>query len=239
MFCVIFSPKQGGIGHLKSFDNREVLIKRLGRSAATYPYKTALLSFCLLVFSAVFVISAGAGKSAYVPSKAAAKQCSEKLDDLEDFAAKHKTGQKRTTKFSQDEINSYLALDLSVHYHPCLKSLLVDLFEENEVQAVASIDFDQLKSSSTKAATKLIGLLFSGTHTLTVKGKLLSKDGKAHFSLDQARFDDTTLPQSIVEPIISAVGRKQKTPFDPLQPSKVFYEIDKVDIHSGYLIVYQ
>jgi len=35
------------------------------------------------------------------------------------------------------------------------------------------------------------------------------------------------------------VGRKQDPPFDPMQPSKMPYEIQKVDVHSGYIVVYQ
>jgi hypothetical protein len=239
MLFAISSLKQGGNGPSKSYDNRKEPIKPIWRSLACRFIKTAWLLLYLLLFPKMVVISAGEGKSSDAPSIAAAKRCSEKLDTLENFAAKHKPSQKQTTKFSQDEINSYLALDLSAHYHPCLKSLKVDLFEENEVQAVASIDFDQLKSTSNKTLSKLIGILFSGKHTLTTKGKLISKDGKAHFALDQAHFDDATLPQYLVEPVITVVGRKQKTPFDPLQPSKIFYEIEKVDIHDGYLIVYQ
>jgi hypothetical protein len=116
---------------------------------------------------------------------------------------------------------------------------MVTLEEKNGLQAVASIDFDSLKSSSGKLLPKLIGLMFSGTHTLTVKGKLISKAGKANFSLDQALFDDASLPRYLVEPIITAVGRKQNPPFDPLRPSQIFYKIDKMDVYSGHITVYQ
>jgi hypothetical protein len=194
---------------------------------------------CLSPSLAVTVLPSGADKSTYTPSKTAAKRCSAKLDSFADFAAKRKSGQKQTTQFSQDEINSYLALDLRSHYHPCLKSLMVTLEEKNGLQAVASIDFDSLKSSSGKLLPKLIGLMFSGTHTLTVKGKLISKAGKANFSLDQALFDDASLPRYLVEPIITAVGRKQNPPFDPLRPSQIFYKIDKMDVYSGHITVYQ
>jgi hypothetical protein len=239
MFFAISSPKHGGNGPSKSYDNRKEPIKPVWKSLAPHLFKITLLLSCLSLSSAMVAIPAGAGKSAYIPSKAAAESCSAKLNSLDDFAAKRKSGQKQTTQFSQDEINSYLALNLSAHYHPCLKSLMVNLEEKNGLQAVASIDFDSLKSASGKLLPKLIGLMFSGTHTLTAKGQLISKGGKANFSLDQARFDDTTLSRYLVEPIITAVGRKQNPPFDPLQPSEIFYEIEKIDIHSGHIIVYQ
>jgi hypothetical protein len=239
MFFAISSPKRGGSGPSRLFDSRKELIEPVRRSLALRLFKKTSVSFVwLLLSSSIILTSAGAGKSSFVPSKAAAERCSEKLDKLESFAAKRKSGQKQTMKFSQDEINSYLALDLSAQYHPCLKSLVVSL-EENGVEAVASIDFDRMKSSSGNQLWKLAGLVFSGTHTLTARGKLLSKDGKANFSLDQASFDDATLPRSLVELIITAVGRHQNPPFDPLQPSKLFYEIEKADIHSGYAMVYQ
>jgi hypothetical protein len=239
MFFEISSPKHGGNGPSKSYDNRKELIKPVWKSLAPRLLKIALLLSCLTLSSAIAVIPADAGTAAYIPSKAAAERCSAKLNSLADFAAKRKSGQKQSTQFSQDEINSYLALDLSAHYHPCLKSLTVNFEEKNGLQAVASIDFDSLKSSSNKLLSKLIGLMFSGTHTLTAEGQLISKGGKANFNLDQARFDDATLPRYLVEQIITAVGRKQNPPFDPLQPSKVFYEIEKIDIHSGSIIVYQ
>ena len=193
---------------------------------------------CLLVSSWVPAKTpTGAAKSS-TTSRAAAEKCGVKLKALETFAARRKPAQKQTTQFSQDEINSYLALELSAKYHPSLKSLAITL-EENKLRAVGTIDFDRLGSSSTKLVPKIINLLFSGTHTLTADGQLVASNRKAHFVLYQARFDDTTLPKYLVEQIITAVGRKQNPPFDPLKPSELFYEIDRAEVHPGYVTVYQ
>jgi hypothetical protein len=238
MFFATSSPKRGGNGPSGLYDNRKQLITPGWRTFAVRLTQAALLFLCLSMASRTSVPGASQGSSIYVPSKAAAERCAAKLKNLEDFAAKHKSGRKQTKQFSQDEINSYLALDLSAKYHPCLKSLIIAL-EENGARGSAAIDFDRLKNASGKLLPKLIGLMFSGTHTLNVRGQILSNQGKAHFRLEEARFDDTTLPRYLVEQIMTAVGRRQKPPFDPLHPSKLFYEIEKVDIHSGYLIVYQ
>jgi hypothetical protein len=184
----------------------------------------------------VFIVLAAPESSPI--TKAAADRCKSKLNTLESFAAHRKPGQKQTTQFSADEVNSYLALELHPKYHPSLKNLTV-AFEEESLQAVAAIDFDRLGVTSTKLLPKLIGFLFSGVHTLTARGRLLSGNGKASFRLEQARFDSTTLPKSLVEEIITAVGRKQNPPFDPLQPSELFYDIEKADVHAGYILVYQ
>jgi hypothetical protein len=206
---------------------------------AIHSCKAAFLLLCLMLFSGMICgASAPPDKSVYNPSKAAAERCNVKLKNLEDFASKRKLGRKQTMRFTQDEINSYLAMDLSAQYHPCLKSLMI-ILEENKLQAMATIDFDRLRSASSKVLPKILGYIFSGMHTLAVNGQLFSNEGKAYFRLDQALFDDNALPRYLVEEIITAVGRRQNPPFDPLQPSKIFYEIEKADIHAGYVIVYQ
>jgi hypothetical protein len=171
-------------------------------------------------------------------TRAAADQCGAKLKRIEAFAANKSPGQKQTTRFSEEEVNSYLALELSPKYHPCLKSLTV-AFEEDRIQNVVVVDFDRLGTTSTKILPKLLSFMLSGVHTITARGELLSGNGKASFRLEQARFDNSTLPKSLVEEIISAVGRKQNPPIDPLQPTQLFDEIEKVDVHAGYILAYQ
>src|SRR4030095_12148410 len=168
-------------------------------------------------------------------SKAAAESCGVKLKRLEEFAAGSK---KKTIEFLENEINSYLALELSKNYHPSLKSLVI-VVEESKLQGVASIDFDSLAMNSKTFLTKLMTKMFSGVHTLAVRGKLVTAEGKARFELEEARFDDSALPNFLVEEIISAVGRKQKPPFDPLQPSKLPYGIQSVELHPARAIVRQ
>jgi len=235
MSSLISSRKHDGAGHSGSSDNLKDP-SGLSRRFAAPDRKRALLC---LGFLLLWIWASAPGSDnilASAVSKVAAERCSVKLKSLEDFSVKPKTGQKQTTRFTEDEVNSYLALD--VKYNPCLKSLLMT-FEENRMLVVAAIDFDRLETTSSKFLPKLMSFMFSGTHTLTASGQLLSKNGNASFHLEQARFDDSTLPRSLVEEIISAVGKKQNPPFDPLQPSQMPYKIERVDVHPGYIIVYQ
>jgi hypothetical protein len=171
-------------------------------------------------------------------TRAAADRCDAKLKILESYASHRRTGGGQKTQFSEDEVNAYLALDLSSKYHPCLKSLTVT-FEEDRLQGVAMIDFNRLGKGSTKVLPKLLSIIFSGVHAIKARGRLVSGNGKAYFRLEEARFDNTALPKTLVEGIITAVARKQNPPFDPLQPSKLFYGIQKADFHPGYILVYQ
>lgn len=169
---------------------------------------------------------------------AAAKRCAEKLERLEVFAAAGEEGRTQATRFTQDEINSYLALEASAHYHPSLKRVTF-AFEESRLRCVADIDFDQLRLDSTQLVTQLLARMFSGVHQLSLYGTLWAQEGKARFQLLDARFDSTSLPNLLVEEIISAVGRRQQPPFDPMQPSQMPYRIRRVELHLSWIMVYQ
>jgi hypothetical protein len=158
---------------------------------------------------------------------------------MQDFETDSGSGRRtQTTSLSELEINSYLALDLSAQYHPSLKKLEVKL-EQGKVTGTATVDFDQLGMGARGMLGKLVASLFSGVHHLKVRGPVKASGGKASFVLEEARFDDTTLPNFLVEEVITAVGRKQKPPFDPMKPSQMPYGIDRAEIRPGLLLLYQ
>ncbi len=236
MSSSISSPRRGGFEPLKSSDNPGSPLRLFQRFIAEEGFGLILFLAGLILFCPP--APAFTDSSPFAPSKEAAERCRSKLEKLKDFPDKRKSGEIQTTKLTQNEINSYLALDLSSQYHPCLKSLLL-VFEKDRLKATATIDVDRLGTTSQKLLPRLIGLMFSGIHTLAAEGQLTAKDGKAHFVMEKALFDGNALPKPLVETIISAVGRQQKPPFDPLQPSEMPYEINKVDVKSGYIIVVQ
>jgi hypothetical protein len=182
-----------------------------------------------------------ASKASSGISQVAADSCAAKVQRLEDYAAAAipagKVGQ-HTTRMTEDELNSYLEFELRPEYHASLKSLKVKL-SESRLQGSASIDFDLVELKNNPLLTGLLRKMLAGVHSLTVLGNLISADGKAHFVLSEASFDGITLPNLLVAEIITAVCRKQNPPFDPMKPSVLPYHIQKVDLHAGYILVYQ
>ncbi len=171
-------------------------------------------------------------------SPAAAKRCADKLERLQRFAVEGEEGKRQVTRFTQEEVNSYLALEVSPKYHASLKRVTF-AFEESRLRCTADIDFDRLRLESTQSASQLLAWMFSGIHRLALYGILRSEGGRARFQLLEARFDGTSLPNLLVEEILSAVGRKQEPPFDPMQSSQMPYGIRKVELHAGWILVYQ
>jgi hypothetical protein len=230
MSSLIFSPKRVGVEHSASF------VSSWAQGSIFAKFRKAV--WLVPLFTLVVAPGAGGEPPKAGITRAAADRCNSKLKSLEDFAGHRQAGQKRTTRFSEDEVNSYLALDLRSHYHPCLKDLSFS-FEEDMLQCVATINFDHLGSASSRLLPKLLSLMISGVHWITARGRLVSGKGRARFQLVQARFDNSTLPRGLVEEIISAVGRKQKPPFDPLQSSELLDDINRVEVHTGYILVFQ
>jgi len=171
-------------------------------------------------------------------SKGAAQSCEAKIKRMESFSTTAPAGKKQTVQLSDTELNSYLALVLSPNYHPSLKSIRLR-FEASKLQGIATVDFDRLEFTSTQILSGLLRRMMTGIHTLTVAGELVTGSGRASFKLDEARFDSLTLPNMLVAEILSAVGRKQNPPIDPMQPSELPYDIDRVDTRPGYIVIYQ
>jgi hypothetical protein len=171
-------------------------------------------------------------------SQKASDSCARKVKALDAWAARPNRRGRQTTRLSEEEINSYLALELKAKFHPCLTSLQFVLGEKH-LSGAAGIDFDKLGMSASKTITKMLAHLFSGKHKLSVAGILITEGGKGNFQLEEARFDGSLLPNFMVSEIITAVGRKQRPPFDPLQPSQMPYAIEKVEVHRGYIVIYQ
>jgi hypothetical protein len=171
-------------------------------------------------------------------SKSAADSCDAKVKRLEAYDAASNPSIRQTTRFSEAEWNSYLAITLKPNYHPSLKDLILK-FEEGHLQAVATIDFNHLNFNSTQFLNGLVRSLLTGVHALTVRGSLISDAGKANFQLDEARFDTITLPNLLVVEIMGAVGRRQDPPFDPTQPNNLPFHILKAEAHKGYVVIYQ
>jgi hypothetical protein len=189
-------------------------------------------------FAAVTAVALAAGRGPVSISRSAADTCGVKVLRLQELAEKPQATP-RTTTFSEAEINSYLALELSSKYHPSLKSFSVH-FEPAKLTSRASIDFDKLLLTSRSVFARLFAKMLSGTHEIHVQGRLVANGGgQASFELEDARFDTTTLPNVLVEEIISAVGRKQTPPFDPMKPSRMPYGIDRVEMQAGQILVFQ
>jgi hypothetical protein len=197
--------------------------------------KTYVLPICLCLLVTASCGTNSKGDSRI--SREAAASCELKVKQLEAISSQTSAKNIRT-RFTDEEINSYLALVLQPTFHPSLRNISFDI-DRSGLTAVAIIDFDRLVLSQQGVLTRFLAKILSGVHTLTLEGTLISGEGKARFQLSEAMFDSRMLPKVVVEEIISLVGSKQNPPFDPMEPSEMPFGIKDVELNTGHIIVIQ
>jgi len=196
-----------------------------------------LLAGLLVLLSGYFGFILKGEPRSSVLSKTAANACAEKIRKIKNFAQENKKGKKQELSFTEREVNSWLALDYKSHYHPCLQDMTVRL-EGNIMEATIAVNFDHLPKS-TGFMSKVLGFMFSGVHSITARGQFLRENETSRFSLEKALFDDITLPNYLVNDILSSVGLSQNPPIDPANLSTLPHGINRIDIRNSRIITYQ
>ena len=118
---------------------------------------------------------------------------------------------KRTYKLAETDLNSYLS------------------FQIKKTKRI------QLKDKSLTAS--MLSALLQGAHTLEVEGKLNVQEGIGKYQVQQASLDGIALPSSMVEMVLSTLGRQQDPPFDPVEPFPMPYGISTVDVQLGRVTI--
>ena len=172
------------------------------------------------------------------PTVQLADQCSAKVKRMMTNANLVELPNPTVYRFSEAEVNSYLEFELRQYFHASLKSLSFD-FEQQRLISIAALDFDALGLHSDSVLTALLSKIWSGVHILLIEGNLIADAGKVRLELLEAKFDQADLPRTLVKQIISAVGKNQNPPFDPMELSALPYRIRQVDVHKEYILIHQ
>lgn len=238
MSLSISSAKPDGIEPLISSDNYRLRPVNIRHTLPVYGFRMIFSAVFLLFTLQPVVLKASPDIESPAISQKAAEECKRKFKEVEDFAGSPATGTEKTTRFTEEEINSYMALETESKYGSCLKNFRTS-FKDNLMESIASVDFDCLKQKSSKGIPGLIKRLFSGIHVITARGSFAEGEEQGGFRLEEARLDDGTLPRYLIERMISAICMQQEPPFDPMEPSTLPYNIKRVTIHPGYIMVFQ
>ena len=171
-------------------------------------------------------------------SEEAAQAFLDKIQEIETFSSEQKQEEEKTTRLTEEEVNSYLSLYGDSKYRSCIQDFRIS-FRRESLVGTASVNFDCLQATSPGSVSSLITGLFSGTHTLTASGTIENDNGKGSFLLEEARFDSVPLPGFLVKQLITAICMRLEPPFDPLEPSPFPLEIRSIHIEPGQIMVVQ
>jgi hypothetical protein len=79
--------------------------------------------------------------------------------------------------------------------------------------------------------------LIEGPQRLTLESMLEVSEGIGTYRTESAWLNDIPLPVSLVDTLLSSLGRQQKPPFDPTEPFAAPYGISHLVIESGKAIL--
>lgn len=141
------------------------------------------------------------------------------------------TGQKYT--LLEEDLNAYITRELTDRPLRGIDTLTVKL---NEGTFTTSVRVD-LSEVELTGYLQYIGSLVEGPQRLTVEGILEVSEGSGIYRTEHAWLNDVPLPASLVDTLLSSLGRQQEPPFDPTEPFKAPYGISHLTIEPGKAIL--
>lgn len=171
--------------------------------------------------------SSGGGK----PVDPAAARVERVLEELEENYSSGRVPS-RSYILTEPEINAYLEVELRRQERKEVETFLVQL-KTAVLVSFLTVNMDEIEVKGDSMTLHLFKALLKGRAHLEVEGELSAENGKGAYSVRSARLNDLPVPASLVNLILSAVGKRQDPPFDPTQPFDLPYGIESIRIEPG------
>ncbi len=143
---------------------------------------------------------------------------------------------KRVYRLSETDLNSYLGAKLGKADRKGLESISVRL-KQGSFVTVVKVNMDQVQLKDESLTARMLSALLRGAHTLEVEGQLQVQEGVGKYQVQQASLDGIPLPASVMEMVLSTLGRQQDPPFDLAEPFPMPYGISTVDVQPGQVTI--
>jgi hypothetical protein len=194
----------------------------------------ALASALVLCGASLLLPAAGPGGPAAGASVSAqaAESASQKLDRI--LRDPPSSSQPATTRFTEEEVNSYLYYHMASQYPPGISKIHVS-FSPGFISGSAEVDFDKLKSARSAGgqSAAMWSYLLWGVHTIASEGAFSAVNGMGHFDLGSVSIDGVTLPRSLVDFLVDAYLKPRFPGFGLDQPFRMPDPIDTLQVEQG------
>ncbi len=186
--------------------------------------------FALIAIAALALGQAPESQPAVSPDPAA-ERVEKMLDELE-AREKAQDKEKRTYILTESDLNAFLAAKIKERPRKDVESLRIEM-KEAIFTTFLKVNFDEVDIKGDSVTKSLLKALLRGTQTIEFDGRLKTEDGKGTYEVERATLNGMPLPPSLVNSILSAVGRRQDPPFDPMEPFDLPYGIKTVKVSPG------
>jgi len=164
-------------------------------------------------------------------SDPAAERVEKMLDELE-AREMAQDKEKRTYILTESDLNAFLAAKIKERPRKDVEGLRIEM-KEAIFTTFLLVDFDQVEIKGDSMTASLLKALLRGKQTIEFDGRLKTENGKGTYEVERATLNGMPLPPSLVNSILSSVGRRQDPPFDPIEPFDLPYAIKTVKVSPG------
>lgn len=186
-------------------------------------------------FALIAVAAFALGQTPTTPppgsSDPGAERVEKMLDELE-AREQAQDKEKRTYTLIESDLNAFLAAKIKERPRKDVESLRIQM-KDVIFTTFLTVDMDQVEIKGDSMTKSLLKALFRGKQTIEFDGRLKTDNGKGTYEVERATLNGMPLPPSIVNSILSAVGRQQDPPFDPMEPFDLPYAIKTVKVSPG------
>jgi len=140
--------------------------------------------------------------------------------------------EKRTYILTEPDLNAFLAAKIKERPRKDVESLRVEM-KDALFTTFIKIDFDEVEIKGDSMTASLLKALLRGTQTIEVDGRLQTENGKGTYLVERATLNGMPLPASLVNSILSSVGKRQDPPFDPTEQFDLPYGVKTITVTLG------
>jgi hypothetical protein len=161
-------------------------------------------------------------------SEKAAQSLQTKIDAIKKAAdtPNQKHGSKRV-QLSEGELESYVFYSLKDDIPAHLDSIDVQLGED-------TVGCDtQITFNSNATGNPLLDTLVGGTHNLSVRGKLIAREGRGKFNLQEVQVDGIPVPNVLIQALIKRYVKPKYPEVDLNEPFDLPWDIQEMKLEPG------
>ena len=138
----------------------------------------------------------------------------------------HKSASSRV-ELSEEELESYVLYSLKDDIPAQIDSIDVQLAPDT-VGSETQVTF---KSNAT--GNPVFDTLVGGTHNLFVKGKLIGRDGRGKFDLQEVQVDGIPVPNVLIQALLKRYVKPKYPEVDLNEPFDLPWEIEELKLENG------
>jgi hypothetical protein len=161
-------------------------------------------------------------------SEKAAKSLQSKIDAIKKASdnPNHKRGSARV-QLSESELESYVFYSLKDDIPAHIDSVEVQAGED-------TVGCDtQITFNSNATGNPVFDTLVGGTHNLSLKGKLIARDSRGRFDLQEVRVDGIPVPNVLIQALIKRYVKPKYPEVDLNEPFDLPWDIQEVKLEPG------